>query len=99
MSNWREYERASTAAAPWTRRVGPADAKRLGQEFTLRGAAAREPYRIISDVPFSRCYCCHRCRSQGNQLELWAAATKLSLHPAMVELCRCWAGSAWIHRW
>ena len=23
-------------------------------------------------------YCCHRCHSQGNQLELWAAATKLA---------------------
>ncbi len=45
-------------------------------------------------------YCCHRCHSQGNQLELWAAATKLALHPAMVELCRVLGREVpWIHRW
>lgn len=45
-------------------------------------------------------YCCHRCHSQGNQLELWASATKLSLHPAMVELCRVLGREVpWIRRW
>jgi len=33
-------------------------------------------------------YYCHRCHSHGNQLELWAAATKLPLHPAAIDLCR-----------
>ncbi len=33
-------------------------------------------------------YCCHRCHSHGNQLELSAAATKLPLHRAAIDLCR-----------
>jgi DNA primase len=33
-------------------------------------------------------YSCHRCHSHGNQLELWAAATKLPLYQAAVDLCR-----------
>jgi len=33
-------------------------------------------------------YHCHKCHSQGNQLELWAAFTRLPLYPAMLDLCR-----------
>jgi DNA primase len=33
-------------------------------------------------------YCCHRCGSYGNQLDLWAAAKKLPLHQAAIDLCR-----------
>ena len=33
-------------------------------------------------------YYCHRCHSHGNPLELWAAATKLPLLPAAIDLCR-----------
>ena len=33
-------------------------------------------------------YCCHRCGSHGNQLELWASATRLPLHQAAIDLCR-----------
>jgi CHC2 zinc finger len=33
-------------------------------------------------------YFCHRCRSRGNPLELWAAATKLPLHQAAIDLCQ-----------
>ena len=33
-------------------------------------------------------YYCHRCHSHGNQLELWAAATKLPLHQDAIDLCR-----------
>ena len=32
-----------------------------------------------------RYYYCHGCRSHGNQLELWAAATKLPLHQAAID--------------
>ena len=45
-------------------------------------------------------YCCHRCHSHGNQLELWAAATKLPLHQATIDLChRLGRGIPWIGRW
>ena len=33
-------------------------------------------------------YYCHGCRSHGNPLELWAAATKQPLHRAAMDLCR-----------
>ncbi len=33
-------------------------------------------------------YYCHKCHSHGNQLELWAAVSKLSLYEAAVDLCR-----------
>jgi DNA primase len=33
-------------------------------------------------------YYCHRCHSHGNLLELWAAANKLPLHRAAIDLCR-----------
>ena len=33
-------------------------------------------------------YYCHKCESQGNQLELWAAVHKLAFYDAAVDLCR-----------
>ena len=33
-------------------------------------------------------YYCHKCQSQGNQLELWATVHKLSFYEAAVDLCR-----------
>ena len=46
------------------------------------------------------CYYCHGCRSHGNQLELWAAATKLPLHQAAIDLChRLGRDVPWIRRW
>ena len=46
------------------------------------------------------CYYCHKCHSRGNQLELWAAANKLSLYEAAVDLCHVLAREVpWIERW
>jgi DNA primase len=45
-------------------------------------------------------YHCHKCRSRGNQLELWAAVLKQQRHPAMIDLCRALRREVpWIHRW
>ena len=45
-------------------------------------------------------YRCHRCHSQGHQLELWAAAAKLPLHQAALDLCRALGKEVpWMHRW
>ena len=45
-------------------------------------------------------YYCHRCRSRGNQLELWAAAQGLPLHPAAIDLCsQLGREGPWIQRW
>ena len=43
---------------------------------------------------------CHKCHSQGNQLELWAAFTKREMHPAMIDLCHALGREIpWIRRW
>ena len=57
-------------------------------------------YRSFSvNVAIGRYYC-HCCRSHGNQLELWAAATKLPLHQAAIDLCRRLGREIpWIRRW
>jgi DNA primase len=45
-------------------------------------------------------YCCHRCGSHGNALELWAAATGQSVYPAAIDLCRrLGCEIPWIRRW
>ena len=45
-------------------------------------------------------YHCHKCGSQGNSLELWAAVQKTSLYVASQELCRALGRDVpWIHRW
>jgi DNA primase len=45
-------------------------------------------------------YFCHSCRSHGNHLELWSAATKLPLHQAAIDLChRLGRDIPWIKRW
>jgi DNA primase len=45
-------------------------------------------------------YHCHKCHSKGNQIDLWAAFTRLSLHPAAIDLCRELGREVpWIRRW
>ena len=45
-------------------------------------------------------YYCHRCKSHGNQLELWAAATHRPLYQAALDLCRqLGCDVPWIRRW
>ena len=33
-------------------------------------------------------YYCHKCKSHGNQLELWAAVHELTIYQAAIDLCR-----------
>ncbi len=44
--------------------------------------------RVFSVNVATRRYRCHKCHSQGNQLELWAAFTRLHLYPAAIDLCQ-----------
>lgn len=45
-------------------------------------------------------YYCHRCHGHGNPLELWAAATKLPLYRAAIDLCqRLGRQVPWLQRW
>lgn len=61
-------------------------ARPRGRSFSVNLAAGR--------------YYCHGCGSHGNQLDLWAAATKLPLHQAAIDLCqRLGREVPWIRRW
>ncbi len=45
-------------------------------------------------------YYCHKCKSQGNQLELYAAVENITLYQAAVTLCRVLGRNVpWIKRW
>jgi DNA primase len=45
-------------------------------------------------------YFCHGCKSHGNQLDLWAAATRQPLYQAAIDLCRRLGREIpWIQRW
>jgi len=45
-------------------------------------------------------YQCFKCGSAGNQLDLYAAVTKMSLFEAAIDLCeKLNRPTPWIHRW
>jgi DNA primase len=45
-------------------------------------------------------YYCHKCHSHGNPLEHWAAADKLTIYQAALDLCRTLGRDVpWIERW
>ncbi len=45
-------------------------------------------------------YCCHKCNSRGNQLELWAAVKDLALYDAAIDLCHTLSREVpWLHKW
>jgi DNA primase len=65
----------------------------------LHESRSARPRSFSVNVAAGR-YFCHGCRSHGNQLELWAAATKLPLHQAALDLCRRLGHDIpWIRRW
>jgi DNA primase len=61
-----------------------------------KGGASR-PFSVNVAI---RRYCCHKCGSKGNQLELWAAYRDQPFHESMIELCtRLGRDVPWIRRW
>ncbi len=52
----------------------------------LHESTSRRRRSFSVNVALGRYYC-HSCHSHGNQLELWAAATKQPLHQAAIDLC------------
>ena len=45
-------------------------------------------------------YRCFKCDSSGNQLDLWAAVTKMDLHAAAIDLCeKAQVDIPWIRKW
>ena len=45
-------------------------------------------------------YRCFKCDSSGNQLDLWAAVTKMDLHAAAIDPCeKAQVDIPWIRKW
>lgn len=45
-------------------------------------------------------YYCHKCKSHGNQLELWSAVKRLTIYEAAIDLCQTLGKEVpWINRW
>jgi DNA primase len=65
----------------------------------LHASTASRPRHFSVNVVIGR-YRCHKCHSQGNQLELWAAFTKLSLYQAAIHLCQALGRKVpWVRHW
>jgi DNA primase len=63
----------------------------------LHGSTSRSSRRFSANVK-KQVYRCFRCGSAGNQLELYAAATRQSLYAAAVDLClRVGCAVPWIN--
>ena len=67
--------------------------------LSLHDSTSTRPRCFSVNLAIGR-YRCHRCHRQGHQLELWAAATKLPLYQAAIDLCIALGVEVpWIHRW
>ena len=65
----------------------------------VHGSTSARSRTFSVNVTLGR-YRCHKCRSQGHQLELWAAVLKQQLYPATIRLCHALGREVpWIHRW
>jgi DNA primase len=65
----------------------------------LHDSPSARPRCFSVNVAIGR-YHCHRCHSQGHQIELWAAATRLPLHSAAIDLCGALGVNVpWIYCW
>jgi len=83
--------------------LGIAPTARRGQQWyghcPLHDSASERSRSFSVNLTLGRYYC-HRCRSHGNALDLWAAATAQPLHPAVIDLCgRLGRDVPWIRRW
>ena len=77
----------------------PSDGSQKYGSCPLHVSTSRHRRSFSVNVSIGR-YFCRRCHSHGNQLELWAAATKLALHQAVINLChRLGRDIPWIERW
>jgi DNA primase len=65
----------------------------------LHEAATKRSRSFSVNVALGRYYC-HRCHRHGNPIDLWAAATNLTLYRAAIDLCqRLGRQVPWIQRW
>lgn len=83
--------RTKITMADVLRQLGFLPVSRTGEQLRgpcpVHGSRSRRSRTFSVNLESGR-YCCHKCQSQGNQLELWAAVQKLPLYEAAVDLCR-----------
>ena len=83
--------------------LGFEPSRRSGEQWygccPLHDATSRRRRPFSVNVAIGRYYC-HQCHSKGNQIELWAAFTKIPLYPASIVLCHKFGRDVpWIQRW
>jgi DNA primase len=86
--NWLGFEPTRRSGSQWSGScpLPACETGRRRRSFSVNEASGR--------------YCCHCCRSHGNALELWAAATGQSEYQAAIDLChRLGCEVPWIRRW
>ena len=65
----------------------------------VHGSSSPQSRSLSVNLALGR-YHCHKCGSQGNSLELWAAVKHTSLYQASIDLCRNLGRDVpWIERW
>lgn len=78
-----------------TSRVG----SQLHGPCPVHGSSSPRSRSLSVNLALGR-YHCHKCGSQGNPLELWAAIKQMSLYNASIDLCRALGRDVpWIERW
>ena len=77
-----------------TSRVG----SQLHGPCPVHGSSSPQSRSLSVNVALGR-YHCHKCGSQGNPLELWAAIKQVPLYNASIDLCRALGRDVpWIQR-
>jgi DNA primase len=95
--------RAAIAMTEVLQLIGFVPAQRRGHQ--LRGpcpvhGSTRRTSRTLSINLRTNTYRCFKCGSAGNQLDLYAAVTRMNLFEAAIDLCRRLnRPPPWIHRW
>lgn len=79
----------------------PAESSGVHQRGPCPIHGSRSPTSRSFSVDLQRnAFQCFKCGCKGNQLDLWAAATKSSLHRAAVDLCeKLHVDIPWIRKW
>ena len=75
------------------------DGDQLRGPCPVHGSSSKQS-RVFSVNLSEGRYYCHKCKSHGNQLELYATARNTTVYQAAVDLCHALGRDVpWIKRW